>query len=590
MKPKKGQGPKPDPSIEITKDELTALLERIEQSGLSEADRKLVSSLVATVLTLRTLLDRRTGRLTAILRKIFGLKTEARAKAGRRPESKKSDPSDGKSGRKGGQGRHGKDDYPGAKRITVEHECLKPGDPCPACERVGLTSADDGVAYRWVGQAPLVLTIYLLQRLLCPSCKTTFTAAAPGEQRDRSGLDPSAPDLAGTVKERSYDPSAAAAIASLRFEMGVPHFRLAEVQTQQGVPLAPGTQYKVMADALRIPGEAVFGVLERHAGQEGGLFINDDTNARIMDLERENKAKAEATKAAAGKAKADAPVTKVKPKAKAAAPSGADGAKGAGEPDRKKVQTSAIVVRVGERTICLYYTGRRNAGENLAKVLAHREDGEATPLQMCDGLSANHAKGYKTMLGNCLDHARRKYNDVEARFPEEVAFVLDTLGLVYKNDKDAKARGLTPDERLAWHQQHSAPLMEKLENWAKDGLAEKRIEPNSTLGGAVNYMLKRWLKLTAFLREAGMPLSSVEVERLIKRCIRHRKNSLHYKTQKGAQFGDMLMSLIQTCRYARESAHTYLTALARYKDRVLSEPEKWLPWNYRQALEPPAPS
>ena len=427
---------------------------------------------------------------------------------------------------------------------------------------------------------------------MCPSCKTTFTAKVPGEERDRSGLDPSVPALAGTVKERSFDASAAASIASLRFEMGVPHFRLAEVQTQQGVPLAPGTQYKVMADALRTPGEAVFGVLERLAGQDGALFINDDTNARIMDLERENKAKAEAAKAAAAKPKVapSAPAAKVKTEAKNGAPTGKGAAKATGEPDRKKVQTSALVVRAGERTICLYYTGRRNAGENLARVLAHREAGEATPLQMCDGLSANHAKGYKTMLGNCLDHARRKYLDVEARFPEEVAFVLDTLGLVYKNDKDAKEKGLTPAERLAWHQEHSAPLMEKLESWAKAGMAEKRIESNSTLGGAVKYMLKRWPKLTAFLREEGMPLSSAEVERLIKRCIRHRKNSLHYKTQKGAQLGDMLMSLIQTCRYVRESAHAYLTALGRYASRVSKEPEKWLPWNYRQALGLPAPS
>lgn len=505
MKPKRGEGPKPDPSIEVTQDELTALLERLEQSGLSEGDRKLVGALVATVLTLRTLLERRTGRLTAILRKIFGLKTEARAKSGRRPESKKKDPDGGKPGRKGGQGRNGKDDYPGAKRVKVEHECLKPGDPCPACEKEGLTSADDGVAYRWVGQAPLLLTLYLLQRLVCPSCKTTFTATVPGEERDRSGLDPSAPALAGTVKERSFDASAAASIASMRFEMGVPHFRLVEVQAQQGVPLAPGTQYKVKADALWTPGEAVFGVLERLAGQNGDLFVNDDTTARIMDLERENKANAEAAKAAAEMAKADGPAVQVTTKAKDAAPSGKDAPKSVGEPDRKKVQTSAIVVKAGEKTICLYYTGRRHAGENLAQVLAHRADGAATPQQMCDGLSANHAKGYKTLLGNCLDHARRKYNDVEARFPEEVAFVLDTLGLVYKNDNDAKAADLTPAERLAWHQQHSAPLMAKLETWARGGLAEKRIEPNSTLGDAVNYMLKRWLKLTAFLRLAGMP-------------------------------------------------------------------------------------
>jgi len=32
---------------------------------------------------------------------------------------------------------------------------------------------------------------------------------------------------------------------------------------------------------------------------------------------------------------------------------------------------------------------------------------------------------------------------------------------------------------------------------------QKKIEPNSDLGQAIRYMLKRWGKLTLFLREAG---------------------------------------------------------------------------------------
>ena len=88
--------------------------------------------------------------------------------------------------------------------------------------------------------------------------------------------------------------------------------------------------------------------------------------------------------------------------------------------------------------------------------------------------------------------------------------------------------------------------MAALAGWAVTEIAEKRVEPNSTLGKAIEYMQRRWKQLTAFLRVEGMPLSSAEVERLIKRCIRHRKNSMHYKTQRGAELGDMIMSLAQT--------------------------------------------
>jgi len=36
-------------------------------------------------------------------------------------------------------------------------------------------------------------------------------------------------------------------------------------------------------------------------------------------------------------------------------------------------------------------------------------------------------------------------------------------------------------------------------------LAEKKVEPNSGLGQAIGYMLKRWDPLTLFLRQAGAP-------------------------------------------------------------------------------------
>lgn len=34
------------------------------------------------------------------------------------------------------------------------------------------------------------------------------------------------------------------------------------------------------------------------------------------------------------------------------------------------------------------------------------------------------------------------------------------------------------------------------------------VEPNSGLGEAINYMLKRWGKFTLFLRQAGVPLDN----------------------------------------------------------------------------------
>jgi hypothetical protein len=74
------------------------------------------------------------------------------------------------------------------------------------------------------------------------------------------------------------------------------------------------------------------------------------------------------------------------------------------------------------------------------------------------------------------------------------------------------------------------------------------------------------------------------VEQMLKKAIRHRKNSLFYKTLMGAWVGDLFMSLIFTCQYAQTNAFDYLTALARNPQPVREHPDQWLPWNYQTAL------
>ncbi len=117
-------------------------------------------------------------------------------------------------------------------------------------------------------------------------------------------------------------------------------------------------------------------------------------------------------------------------------------------------------------------------------------------------------------------------------------------------------------------------------------LDQKRVEPNSGLGQAFNYMLKHWDPLTLFLRQAGAPLDNNLCERALKMAILHRKNSMGYKTQNGARLGDMFMSLIHTCRLCAANPLDYLNALQRHAKEALEHPTRWLPWNYEQALPP----
>jgi hypothetical protein len=83
----------------------------------------------------------------------------------------------------------------------------------------------------------------------------------------------------------------------------------------------------------------------------------------------------------------------------------------------------------------------------------------------------------------------------------------------------------------------------------------------------------------------GAPLDNNVCERALQKAILHRKNSLFYRSQNGAHVGDTFMSLIHTVELCDGNPFDYLVALLRHHELVADEPERWLPWNYRQTLD-----
>ena len=178
--------------------------------------------------------------------------------------------------------------------------------------------------------------------------------------------------------------------------------------------------------------------------------------------------------------------------------------------------TSGIVSIWREWRIALYFTGWKHAGENLADVLKQRAAGAGCADSDVRRVSRGTRRSWRAceiLLANCLAHGRRQFIEVAANFPEECRYVLESLGAVYRFDAEAKERGLAPEERLTFHQTHSAPVMDDLHQWMETQFAEHKTEPNSGLGKAISYLLRHWTKLTLFLRQPGAPLDNNIVER-----------------------------------------------------------------------------
>jgi transposase len=438
-----------------------------------------------------------------------------------------------------GHGRHGAEVYRAAQRVECRHEELAVGEQCPACGRGTLYRLPPGVEMRLDGNALLSAVRYELETVRCSACGQIFTASVPT-----------------TVGAEKYTARARAVLVLARYYLGLPWHRLEGFQAVVGVPVPDATQW----DQGEIVGDCthpIFKCLEKLAAQ-GELIFQDDTPGRILTLSEENQ-QARARAQAQGKTKPDI---------------------------RTGMYTTALMVQVGVRRICLYYTGRQQAGENLAALLTKRDLGREKPLVMSDALSSNNAEETQLIRCHCLAHGRRQFTDVADDFPAESAIVVNALKLVYDHEDEARDHGLSASERLAYHQEYSAPVFTTLKTWLEQQTAERLVEPNSSLGKAIAYMLEHWETLTRVVTVPGAPLDNNSAERALKLAIRQRKNSLFYATEHSAYIASILTSVIATCVQAGVNALTYLVAIQDHRPEVFANPSAWLPWNYEAALVP----
>jgi transposase len=531
---------------------LRALGERAEQGHLQDGDLALVGLLVRTLVELAAVLSQRDATLSRLRRLMFGSRSERRkpstdgsageaadgaATVSEHGEAGDTDersvpPVGGKPKRKG-HGRKPASVYTGATVVTCSDPTLQPGSACPdhPCPGTLYDTRAPNRFLQFTGQPPVAATRFDQTVLRCSACQFRYEAPLPE----------------GVAPER-WSASADVSIVMARYAAGLPFYRLAKLQAAFGVRLSQGTLW----DRVLEVAEAVRPVAEHlsELASRADLIHCDDTPVRILSLIAENKKRKE------------------------------DGGGKRTKGERVAMQTSAILALTHGHWIVLYASGRDHAGDNVGKLLEGRPKELGPPVQMADALAANFSHGMKVERANCLAHARRNFVEVESSFPDECAHVLDRIAEVYRVEAETKAKAMSAAERLAHHQLHSAPVLDELRVWIRERLELKLVEPSSSLGDALAYMLDHFGDLVKFTSVIGAPIDNTPAERVLKLVVLSRKNSLFFKNENGAKIGDRLSGLVETCRLAGVAAYDYLLALTRNADAVRAAPSEWLPWTY----------
>ena len=398
--------PLKDPQpIEIDQAQVEQLIQKAEQGTLNVAEQKRLVPLLKTLVWLeRTLLETRIS-LSKLKRILFGKRTEKRP---RKPKDPGSGDDGGNNGSNEGSGSNGPAadttaptsgmlsseqpgvsiekkshgrraaaDYPGATTVSCTHDAYRSGDRCTLCERGRLYPFRSLVRLCFTGQPLALVTRFELEQLRCGTCGALWTAPMPPE-----------------ASQETYDVSLKVNLALAHYHLGLPFKRIESFQAMLGMPLSDATQW----DLVEQVADSSYPVYEylKQLGANQPLVYQDDTGARILSMIRENRT--------------DPP------------------------PPRTGMYTTVLQFE-GEQAICLYFTGRQHAGENLDDILAYR-DPDLPPIQwMSDGLAANTPTQHQDQALdiNCIVHGRRKLVELEDYFPNESAQVIEAIAKVYEH-------------------------------------------------------------------------------------------------------------------------------------------------------------
>jgi transposase len=541
---KKGKNVKPK-IIKITPEQLHQLTEAIRASNLDPKIGEMLIDNISGNQWLVVSLEK--GQLSIKkLRALFNITTES--SKNRKPQSdtalddtepttaepgasndNNDDDSASKPEKRKGHGRIKASAYEGAEIIEVLHPDLTRGGPCPEefCDGKLYELSEPGIMLQITGSPSAKATHYQLQKLRCSVCEFIFTAPLPEG-----------------VEEVKYTTSLIAMLMINKYFMSIPLYRQENLQSYLGVPLPASTQWELMAKHENVL-KALYHAFEYDGAQARGVSI-DDTKARILEQIAKNK-------------------------------------KAQKKSDKASCFTTGIVCAHDDHMSYIFVTDNQTAGKSVAPFLRLRDPKLPVPYLMCDALTANIPHEISEnlyLLCHCLTHARRQFYELPNGYDDLADEVMRMIGKIY--DYDALTKTMSAEERLAYHQQYSQPIMDEL--YAYLSKQEKEFEPNGVAGCAINYILKRWTQLTQFLRHAYIPLDTNLTERALKLIIQIRKSCMFYKTLNSAKIASYIQTALYSAAQNEVNPYQYIKAILDNKESVIKAPDKWLPWNYHAAL------
>lgn len=182
---------------------------------------------------------------------------------------------------------------------------------------------------------------------------------------------------------------------------------------------------------------------------------------------------------------------------------------------------------------------------------------------------------------NCNAHARRKFEPI-AQSNKGKGIAKEAMHYfkeLYKIERDAKDKQLSPEQRYEMRLEKAKPILEKFNSWIDE--IYPTVLPKSALGNAVNYCIKYRDGLMRYLEDGRLEIDNNLTEQAIKPLVIARKNFLFCDSVSGAEALCLHFGLIQTAKlHGKDPYHYYVTLLKSIPYcKSIEDYEQLLPWN-----------
>jgi transposase len=454
------------------------------------------------------------------------------------------------SERRNGHGRNGAGAYVNAKHTV--HALLVGiiGSICAACGVGRMSRYRQKLIVVVKGQPLFDAEIHHFEQARCRLCGAIIRAQ--GTAAIAAGLGSS---------YITYDWSACAMLLVMHYFAGLPFKRMESLQSGWGIPMPDANQW-TLADASADLLFPLYKALEKHGVNNATALRIDDTGSMIIAVRREIRGEIAALEAL-GESTHDV---------------------------RTGINATGVYLETEQGKVLLFFTGRHHAGEIIDQILEHRHAAQHSGdklVKVSDAASKNFSHAHQDELEEavCNAHAYLKFRAVKDQHPEQYSLAGEVYKKVFDNDDVTRAEGMSSDERMRYHREHSLPEMKRLKKMCTEKLQSKLVEPNAPLWEPLTFIINQWDRLTRFCEVPSVPLDTNVVEQMLIIPVRYLAGSFNYKTQDGADVGDRHMSLISTANANGVEPVAYLTECLENHEDLANRPEYYFPWVYRARLE-----